>query len=48
MSGKKGQAKKKKGSKVKLESKFARLYIESLKIIGRHEVGYPDPNEIVI
>jgi hypothetical protein len=48
MSGKKDQARKKKVSKVKLKSKFARLYLESLKIVGRHDIGYPDPSEIVI
>lgn len=48
MSGKKCQAKKKKVSKVKPKSKFAQLYNESSRILGKHRVGYPNPNDIII
>lgn len=48
MSNKKDQPKKKKAFKVKLKSKFAQLYNESSRILGKHRVGYPNPNEIVI
>lgn len=35
-------------SKAKPKSKFAQLYRESLRILGRHSVRYPNPNDILI
>lgn len=48
MSSKKDQVKKRKVSRVKPKSKFAKLYIESSRILGKHRVGYPNPNDILI
>lgn len=35
-------------TEAKPKSKFAQIYIESSRILGRHLAGYPNPNEIVI